>query len=96
MAASPGRKGGAVVRDPIICRCEGVRLSEIEESIREGASAVPGVKKRTRVGMGPCQGRVCQRLVRDLVQQGRAKDGPVEPALQRSRSPVRPTLLRDL
>lgn len=83
--------------DPIICRCEGVRLSEIEESLREGASAVPGVKKRTRVGMGPCQGRVCQRVVRDILEQAVAKEQTTtHPTLQRSRSPVRPTRLGDL
>ncbi len=84
------------MNDVIICRCEGVRLSEIEQAIREGASAVPGVKKRTRAGMGPCQGRVCQRVVRQLLQQPPSEAGESPDALQRSRSPVRPTLLGDL
>ncbi|MDF2679466.1 MAG: hypothetical protein K0R47_656, partial [Brevibacillus sp.] len=53
------------MEDVIICRCEGIRLSEILSSIREGASAVPGVKKRNRAGMGYCQGRVCQRVINE-------------------------------
>lgn len=82
------------MKDLIICRCEGVRLSEIQESIREGASAVPGVKKRIRVGMGPCQGRVCQRAVADLLASETGQSA--KPILQRSQSPVRPTLLQDM
>lgn len=79
--------------DTIICRCEGVRLSEIQASLREGASAVAGVKKRNRVGMGYCQGRVCQRVISELIAR---ETGVQEPLLQRAQSPVRPTLLKDL
>jgi len=79
--------------DLIICRCEGIRLSEIRASLREGASAVPGVKKRNRVGMGYCQGRVCQRVVSELIA---SETGAKESLLQRAQSPVRPTLLKDI
>lgn len=80
------------MEDVIICRCEGIRLSEIQASIREGASAVPGVKKRSRAGMGFCQGRVCQRVVNELIERETGQTS----CLQRAQSPVRPTLLKDI
>jgi NAD(P)H-nitrite reductase large subunit len=78
----------------IICRCEGVYLSDVLKAIEDGASSVPGIKKRVRVGMGYCQGRVCQQVVRDILAS-KAKDGE-KPPLQRAQNPVRPVLLRDL
>ncbi|WDL98544.1 (2Fe-2S)-binding protein [Alicyclobacillus sp. ALC3] len=78
--------------DLIVCRCEGVRLSEILKAIDEGADAFPGVKKRVRTGMGYCQGRVCQQVVRDIIEQATGKPVP----LQRAQTPVRPILLSDI
>ncbi len=80
------------MEDVIICRCEGVRYSEILASIREGASAVPGVKKRNRAGMGYCQGRVCQRVINELIERETGQPAP----LQRAQAPVRPVLLGDI
>ncbi len=57
----------------VICRCETVTEGEIIEAIRQpvGARTVDGVKRRTRAGMGRCQGgfcgpRVTQILAREL------------------------------
>ncbi len=57
----------------VICRCETVTEAEIVEAIRRpcGALTVDGVKRRTRAGMGRCQGgfcgpRVTQILAREL------------------------------
>lgn len=57
----------------VICRCETVTEAEIVEAIHEpcGARTVDGVKRRTRAGMGRCQGgfcgpRVTQILAREL------------------------------
>ncbi|MHA1680319.1 MAG: NAD(P)/FAD-dependent oxidoreductase [Promethearchaeota archaeon] len=45
----------------IVCRCESVTEGEIVQSINRpiGAKTVDGVKFRTRVGMGRCQGGFC-------------------------------------
>lgn len=80
------------MKDMIICRCEGVYLSDILEAVIEDANSVPGVKKRKRPGMGYCQGRVCQPVIADILQ---AKTDH-EPQYQRSQSPVRPVKLSDL
>lgn len=57
----------------VICRCETITEAEIVEAIHEscGALTVDGVKRRTRAGMGRCQGgfcgpRVTQILAREL------------------------------
>ena len=57
----------------VICRCETVTEGEIVDAIHQpvGARTVDGVKRRTRAGMGRCQGgfcgpRVTQILAREL------------------------------
>ena len=45
----------------IICRCESITEGEIIDAIRRvpGAKSLDGVKRRTRAGMGRCQGGFC-------------------------------------
>ncbi|MEL7608933.1 MAG: (2Fe-2S)-binding protein [Bacillota bacterium] len=47
----------------IICRCEEVTREQILEAIRLGDDSLDAIKKRTRAGMGFCQGRTCKRLI---------------------------------
>ncbi len=56
----------------IICRCETVTEGEIVQAIRRpvGARTVDGVKFRTRVGMGRCQGGFCTpRVIKILARE---------------------------
>ncbi len=62
-----------VDRDPsfgrVICRCEEVTEGEIRAAIRArvGARTLDGIKRRTRSGMGRCQGGFCTpRLIEIL------------------------------
>ena len=62
-----------VERDPsfgrIVCRCEEVTEGEIRAAIRArvGARTLDGIKRRTRSGMGRCQGGFCTpRLIEIL------------------------------
>ena len=59
------------------------------DAIRDGATTVDGVKRRTRACMGLCQGKTCGRLVQRIVAQETGKD-PAEVLPQKSRMPVRP------
>jgi len=49
--------------DPMICRCERVRKSEIVEAIRAGVRDMNQLKAVVRSGMGGCGGKTCTEQV---------------------------------
>ena len=56
----------------MICRCENVTEAEIRASVRSviGARSLDAVKRRTRAGMGRCQGGFCSpRIIHILSQE---------------------------
>jgi glycerol-3-phosphate dehydrogenase len=66
-------KNEIIKKDPrygrIVCRCEGITEGEIVEAIltNPGARDVDGVKRRTRSGMGRCQGGFCSPIVVEIL-----------------------------
>ena len=62
----------------IVCRCETVSEGEILNAIRQnpGARDIDGVKRRTRSGMGRCQGGFCLPYVMKLL--AREQNVPME------------------
>ncbi|MBR2010800.1 MAG: FAD-dependent oxidoreductase [Clostridia bacterium] len=57
----------------IVCRCETVSEGEIRDAIRRNPPArdIDGVKRRTRSGMGRCQGGFCMPYVMRLISEER-------------------------
>ena len=53
----------------VICRCETVTEGEILDAIHRvpGARSLDGVKRRTRAGMGRCQGGFCSPKVMEIL-----------------------------
>jgi NADPH-dependent 2,4-dienoyl-CoA reductase/sulfur reductase-like enzyme len=49
--------------DTLICRCEGVSRDAIERALDGGAGHAGAIKRVTRAGMGPCQGRYCGPVI---------------------------------
>jgi NAD(P)H-nitrite reductase large subunit len=47
----------------IICRCEDLTLGEVRELIQEGFTTLEEIKRITRAGMGPCQGKTCGQII---------------------------------
>lgn len=55
----------------VICRCETVTEAEIIEAIRRpaGATSLDAVKRRTRSGMGRCQGGFCTPRIIEILSR---------------------------
>jgi len=49
--------------DPVVCRCERVRRSEIAAAIRAGVRDMNQLKAVVRSGMGGCGGKTCTELI---------------------------------
>ncbi len=68
-------KNEAIKADPrfgnIVCRCETITEAEVVDSIRRplGARDMDAVKRRTRAGMGRCQGGFCAPRVMEILSR---------------------------
>ena len=50
-------------KNTILCRCEDLTREDILNCIKEGYCTIDEIKRVTRAGMGPCQGRSCRMLI---------------------------------
>lgn len=76
-------------QDTIICRCEEIGLTNIRKAMRAGALQANDIKRRTRAGMGYCQGRICGPAVIGIAQHELSAK-PEDVGFSRARSPVKP------
>lgn len=53
----------------LICRCEEIARSTLEDHLERQATTFGTLKRTTRLGMGQCQGRYCATLCADLLRQ---------------------------
>ncbi len=62
--------------DRIVCHCEHVTDREIREALRgeTGAGTWGGLKRRTRAGMGRCQGFNCAAAVAEIIEEEQGGD----------------------
>ncbi|MDX9783865.1 MAG: FAD-dependent oxidoreductase, partial [Spirochaetia bacterium] len=65
-------------QDPIVCRCERVRLSEIVTFIKENRVRDVNQLKTLRVGMGACGGKTCSQLLDRAFEQAGVDRSEVE------------------
>lgn len=81
--------------DTVICRCEEVTFAELDAALDEGLSTVGAIKRRTRIGMGRCQGRYCAPVLDEIVCErfGRSRD---EMSGFAPRVPVKPVSIAEL
>lgn len=86
---------GITIRDPVICRCEEVMLSEIIICIENGIKTAKELKLKTRAGMGICQGRTCRPLLEQTVSFYTKQAIPQFSGLTFN-NPVRPLSLSEL
>jgi len=72
-----GRMASAIDRsDPrVVCSCEQVLRSEVRAVLEAGdALTLADVMRRTRAGMGYCQGFDCSLSVLEIMLEGKAED----------------------
>lgn len=81
--------------DTIVCRCEEITAAEIRSLALEGRPGPNQVKAKTRMGMGPCQGRQCGYTLTGILaaEQNRT---PSDIGLFRIRPPLKPVTLGEL
>jgi NAD(P)H-nitrite reductase large subunit len=79
----------AIDREAIVCRCELLSRSVLDEAITGGAITLNELKAVTRCGMGPCGGRICEEAAAHLIaaQTGKSR-ADLLPAT--ARPPLRP------
>ena len=53
----------------LVCRCEEITLGDIRRAMQEGAVHPNDIKRRTRAGMGFCQGRICAPAIQGIVER---------------------------
>jgi glycerol-3-phosphate dehydrogenase len=54
------RKEADLVEEQVICECELVTRSKLEETMRRtGSTRLDDIRRQLRLGMGPCQGGFC-------------------------------------
>ncbi|MEZ5925272.1 MAG: FAD-dependent oxidoreductase [Hyphomicrobiaceae bacterium] len=92
--ASPPHAMEQQPAETIICRCEDVTRADLDQSRDDGATAIGNVKRATRAGMGPCQGRYCGSAGRALLADD--AQGAGEDAYWAARPPVKPVAIAEL
>jgi NADPH-dependent 2,4-dienoyl-CoA reductase/sulfur reductase-like enzyme len=79
----------------IVCRCEEVTVGQIRAAVARGVTGPNQLKVFTRCGMGPCQGRLCNLTVTELVASLRGIT-PEQAGTYRARPPFKPVTLGEL
>jgi len=82
-------------KQSIVCRCEDITEEDVAEAIHEGYTDLEELRKKLRIGMGPCQGRVCIQLVTKILEKKTGREVSRFP-LPTSRPPIVPVPLGTL
>jgi bacterioferritin-associated ferredoxin len=85
----PAGVAAAIDREAIVCRCELLSRSVLDEAIAGGAVTLNDLKAVTRCGMGPCGGRICEEAAAHLISANTGRPrAELLPAT--ARPPLRP------
>jgi NADPH-dependent 2,4-dienoyl-CoA reductase/sulfur reductase-like enzyme len=60
----------------VICRCEEVTLGQLKAALADDTIQIKDLKRMTRLGMGPCEGRMCGPFVVEMLRH--RPNAPVE------------------
>jgi NADPH-dependent 2,4-dienoyl-CoA reductase/sulfur reductase-like enzyme len=81
--------------ETVVCRCESVTRGTIERALCDGANTTGALKRRTRAGMGRCQGRYCEAILVQMLSEG-GRDAGDESSSFAPRAPVIPIRISEL
>ncbi|MFH1013011.1 MAG: (2Fe-2S)-binding protein [Thermoplasmatota archaeon] len=79
----------------VVCRCEDITYQDVIDAIREGYTDLEELRRKLRIGMGPCQGRVCISLLKKILSDETGEKVP-EHSFPTSRPPLVPVSLGSL
>jgi thioredoxin reductase len=79
----------------VVCRCERVTFGDLDAAVADGATSLGGIKQRTRLGMGPCQGRYCAPVAADFLAE-RTGEAVGEYSYFAPRPPLKPVRIADI
>jgi NAD(P)H-nitrite reductase large subunit len=82
-------------KQSIVCRCEDITEEDVINAIDEGYIDLEELRKKLRIGMGPCQGRVCIQLLTKILEKKTGRKVSKIP-LPTSRPPIVPVSLGTL
>ena len=85
----------AALPDTPLCRCELVTLDTVTTLIESGVHDLGSLKRRCRAGMGPCQGRYCQKRIAKILA-GMTGTAPAANDMLAPQLPVKPTLIANV
>lgn len=83
------------MKKSIVCRCEDITEDDVIQAIDEGYTDLEELRKKLRIGMGPCQGRVCIQLVMKILEKKTGKKVG-KASMPTSRPPLIPVPLGSL
>jgi len=81
--------------DVLVCRCEEASAGDIRAAAALGAQGTNQLKAFARVGMGPCQGRMCASSAARLLADAK-QASPAHVPLMRTRMPISPVTLSEM
>lgn len=68
---------GNALNNSLVCECESVTVGEVKHATQNlNVRSITDLRRRTRIGMGPCQGELCACRAAGLL----ARDGVIPPA----------------
>ena len=82
--AAPRLHAELAEESTVVCRCESVRLADVESAMSAGDISIGAIKRRTRLGMGACQGRYCAPVAANLIADRTGEPVKEFPSLRRA------------
>ena len=75
------RREATLLDEQLICECELIGRGRLEETIRHNGTAnLDDIRRRVRLGMGPCQGGFCMYRAAGILHGVDRLDGPAASA----------------